>query len=95
VEGGNMSNGMIVTDTQKTYEIDCDRDLEVPDDGKEYHVVDLIYFAGLQQPHKYADGKVTVGKKYNIKLLAVVIELPEEINDVKEDKPDAVSESKS
>ncbi len=76
-----MSNGMMVTDTQKLFQIDCDVDITVPDDGTEFHVADIVYAAALQQSKKHKQGVVKPGKRYAVKVLAVVVELPEGLED--------------
>lgn len=74
-----MSNQMLVTDTQKVFQIDCDTDITVPEDSSEYHASDLVYFAALQNPKQHSQGMVTPGKKYSVKVLAVVVQLPDEV----------------
>lgn len=85
-------NGMIVTDSQRVVEITCDRDIEVPADGRTYHAADVIYFAALQNPAKYDDGIIGAGTKVNVKVLAIITELPENLQ---ENEIDAVQDTES
>lgn len=70
-------NEMIVTDKSRVIEITCDQDVEVPE-GKQYHATELINFSALVKPREYDQGLVEAGKRYNVKVLAIITELPPE-----------------
>jgi len=76
-----MSNQIIITDSQQVFQIDCNVDLVVPDDGTEYHSADLVWAGALNSVRKHAEGLVVPGKKYSVKVIAVIIELPDELED--------------
>lgn len=77
-------NEMIITDSQKVVEITSDQDVKVPEDGKDYHAADLVFFAALRQPKMHGEGNLEPGKRYNVKVLAVITELPDDLKEESE-----------
>lgn len=70
-------NKMLIVTEQTVYQVDCDADVEVPDDGVDYKVADLVFAAGLQKTKDLDQAHVPPGK-YVVKMMAVVTAVTDE-----------------